>query len=326
MSLPPAGWYPDPQSSAQQRWWDGSAWTMQTRATEDAATEDAAVEDAATEDAATEDAATEAVEQEPTFPEPIAEEHIAAQPITPEHIAEEPTVEPAADLPPYAADSAAGTFASSADMPATPAYPSASPIHPAAPFPAATYPAQTYPGAPPSAPAYAAPAYPSPGYGAPSYPGQEAALYGATAGAAYGTVAHAPAYAGYVGEPPIGVWRSPVDNRPLVTGLVDAVRVVLQKYAQFDGRASRSEFWFFFLASWLSLIVLFVLLLVPGVGILAGLALFVLGLGLLVPSLAVSIRRLRDAGQHWAWIFLYLVPSVGAIALIVLWCLPTKYP
>ena len=48
-----------------------------------------------------------------------------------------------------------------------------------------------------------------------------------------------------------------------------------------------------------------------------------LALAVMLPTLAVSVRRLRDAGLHWAWIFISFVPG-GSIALIVLWCQPAK--
>ena len=49
----------------------------------------------------------------------------------------------------------------------------------------------------------------------------------------------------------------------------------------------------------------------------------ILAIVLFTPSLAVKVRRLRDAGFHWAFIFLYFVP-MGGIALLVLLAMPTK--
>jgi uncharacterized membrane protein YhaH (DUF805 family) len=121
------------------------------------------------------------------------------------------------------------------------------------------------------------------------------------------------------------VWRSPVDTRPLVRGMGDAIRAVFSRYAMFEGRATRAEFWYFTLFSALVTIGLLFLSMVPILGYLAGLGFFAWGLGILLPTLALSVRRLRDAGLHWAWIFLALLPF-GGIALIVLWCQPPKYP
>ena len=49
----------------------------------------------------------------------------------------------------------------------------------------------------------------------------------------------------------------------------------------------------------------------------------ILAIVLFTPSLAVKVRRLRDAGLHWAFIFLHFVP-MGGIALLVLLAMPTK--
>lgn len=125
--------------------------------------------------------------------------------------------------------------------------------------------------------------------------------------------------------PPVGVWRSPADTRPLVRGMGDAIRVVFSRYATFDGRATRAEFWYFTLFSTLVTVGLVFLSIVPILGYLAGLGFFVWGLGILIPTVALSVRRLRDAGLHWAWILLSFVPF-GGVALIVLWCQPSKYP
>lgn len=51
---------------------------------------------------------------------------------------------------------------------------------------------------------------------------------------------------------------------------------------------------------------------------------FFLAAILMLPSIAVTVRRLRDAGFHWAFIFIGLVPIVGAIALIVMLAWPSK--
>ena len=47
-------------------------------------------------------------------------------------------------------------------------------------------------------------------------------------------------------------------------------------------------------------------------------------LAILVPTIALTIRRLRDAGFHWAFIFLRFAPMVGGIALLILLAMPTK--
>ena len=51
---------------------------------------------------------------------------------------------------------------------------------------------------------------------------------------------------------------------------------------------------------------------------------FFLAAILMLPSIVVTVRRLRDAGFHWAFIFIALVPLVGPIALIVMLAWPSK--
>ena len=43
----------------------------------------------------------------------------------------------------------------------------------------------------------------------------------------------------------------------------------------------------------------------------------------LLPTLSLSVRRLRDAGKHWAWVFITLIPLAGPIWFIYLVCQPT---
>jgi uncharacterized membrane protein YhaH (DUF805 family) len=96
----------------------------------------------------------------------------------------------------------------------------------------------------------------------------------------------------------------------------DAVSACLHKYATFSGRARRSEFWWFTLATVLVSIVGTALDQVVG----SSLVSTVLTLALLLPSLAVSVRRLHDTGRTGWWCFIALVPLVGAIVLLVFDC------
>jgi uncharacterized membrane protein YhaH (DUF805 family) len=95
---------------------------------------------------------------------------------------------------------------------------------------------------------------------------------------------------------------------------------VLKKYAVFNGRARRKEYWMFFL---FNVIISIVLLIVDGIlgtsavpgtmGLLGAIYL----LALLVPGIAVAVRRLHDTGRSGWWILIGLVPFVGGIVLIV---------
>lgn len=103
----------------------------------------------------------------------------------------------------------------------------------------------------------------------------------------------------------------------------EAVRTVLGKYATFDGRARRAEYWWWTLA-------IFIVYAVVYAGLIAGAAadstalsavfaivLIVVMLGALVPSIAVVVRRLHDTGRSGWWYFISLVPFVGGIMLLV---------
>ncbi|HEU0256418.1 MAG TPA: DUF805 domain-containing protein [Microbacteriaceae bacterium] len=138
------------------------------------------------------------------------------------------------------------------------------------------------------------------------------------------------------GRAPIGAWRSAVDDRPPVSGIGGATRAVFGKYAQFAGRAGRPEFWFWVLfcaivnvAAFIVFLLLDVLAVAVGsvpivfAGII-GVALLLWGLAIIVPTVAVTVRRLRDGGFHWALLFLQLVPG-GGIVILILCCLPSKY-
>ena len=95
-------------------------------------------------------------------------------------------------------------------------------------------------------------------------------------------------------------------------------KVVLENYANFEGRARRSEFWFFELAN---VIVWLVLLILANIAGILGLLAIVYWLGILIPSIAVGIRRLHDTDKSGWWILIGLVPFVGGIILLVFMCI-----
>ena len=95
---------------------------------------------------------------------------------------------------------------------------------------------------------------------------------------------------------------------------------VLKKYAVFSGRAQRAEYWYFVLFYLLISIALAVIDGITGsfdaeagMGLLGGI--FVLAM--LIPSLAVSVRRLHDTDRSGWWLLITLVPIVGAIVLLI---------
>ena len=92
------------------------------------------------------------------------------------------------------------------------------------------------------------------------------------------------------------------------------VDVITKKYIAFGGTAKRPEFWYFFL---FSIIVSIVLGWIPLIGQLILLA-------LLIPSLAVGARRLRDAGFTPWLLLLNLLIGIGTLIVLIICALPSK--
>lgn len=89
-----------------------------------------------------------------------------------------------------------------------------------------------------------------------------------------------------------------------------------KKYADFNGRARRSEYWMFVLFNFLVYAVIF--LLNQFVSTYAFIGLPVYALATFIPSLAVAVRRLHDQGKGGGWIFISFVPFIGGIWFLVL--------
>ena len=84
-------------------------------------------------------------------------------------------------------------------------------------------------------------------------------------------------------------------------------------YAQFSGRASRSEYWWFIVASTLLLLVAVVIDVASGSAVLTTLAY----LFLIIPGIAVSVRRLHDTNRSGWYLLLNFIPFVGTILIFV---------
>lgn len=96
---------------------------------------------------------------------------------------------------------------------------------------------------------------------------------------------------------------------------------VLQNYVGFQGRATRTEYWMFVLFSFIASIILEILQRVLHLGqFLTSLY----SLAVLLPSLAVSMRRLHDTGRTGWWILIGLIPIIGTIILLVFMCLDSQ--
>jgi uncharacterized membrane protein YhaH (DUF805 family) len=102
-------------------------------------------------------------------------------------------------------------------------------------------------------------------------------------------------------------------------GFGEAIATCFQKYVVFAGRARRPEYWFWVLFQVLLMVGLTIVdaVLFRGAAILTGLA----GLGLLLPGLAVLVRRLHDIDKSGWWVLIALIPLIGGVVLFVMVCL-----
>jgi uncharacterized membrane protein YhaH (DUF805 family) len=92
----------------------------------------------------------------------------------------------------------------------------------------------------------------------------------------------------------------------------DSIKTCLtKKYVDFNGRASRSEYWWFFL---------FCII----IGIIASMInetlYYIVVLALLLPSISVAVRRLHDIDMSGWWFLLNLIPIIGFLILLFLYC------
>jgi len=91
---------------------------------------------------------------------------------------------------------------------------------------------------------------------------------------------------------------------------------VVEKYCNFNGRARRSEYWFYCLFNFLVGVVSGILVKATGIQLIST----IITLALLLPGLGVSVRRLHDIGKAWPWILISFIPVVGWILIIVWAC------
>ena len=124
--------------------------------------------------------------------------------------------------------------------------------------------------------------------------------------------------------------------------MINAYKNFFKGYAEFTGRSTRPDYWWVWLGNFILSIPFWVIYIytvylsavMDSVSDSASEAAFmifglvaiiyvVFYLAILVPTIALTVRRLRDAGFHWAFIFLRFAP-MGGIALLILFAMPTK--
>ncbi len=91
---------------------------------------------------------------------------------------------------------------------------------------------------------------------------------------------------------------------------------VFKKYFDFDGRARRKEYWVFTLINSIVCLILSLLIELNG-SIFRSIISIIYGLGVFFPEWAVTVRRLHDTGHSGWWVFINLIPVIGAIILLI---------
>ncbi|HEY5063830.1 MAG TPA: DUF805 domain-containing protein [Xanthobacteraceae bacterium] len=97
---------------------------------------------------------------------------------------------------------------------------------------------------------------------------------------------------------------------------VDSIKLGFSNYVNFTGRACRSEYWYWALFVLIGAIVARIIDYVIG----APIAYTIFGLAVLIPYIAIGVRRLHDTDRSGWWLFLSFIPLVGAIILIIWFC------
>ncbi|MDO5619193.1 DUF805 domain-containing protein [Kocuria sp.] len=170
---------------------------------------------------------------------------------------------------------------------------------------------------------------------------QESGATGNASPSASGATPSQPQYAppaGGAGVNPYGIQGYPTGSQPgEQVNFVGAIKNFFRKYTQFSGRASRSEYWWAFLAQSLLALVMAVVYVMAAAAVVSSadpitgepsggavafallilLAIGLIALALIVPNIAVVVRRLHDTNRSGWYYFINFVPLVGPIILLV---------
>ena len=119
--------------------------------------------------------------------------------------------------------------------------------------------------------------------------------------------------------------------------MIEAYKKFWKGYVDFTGRSTPSDLWSAYLAHLLIVFAGYLLIAVfermeseTGssdlftIGVILLLIFFAYGVAAVLPGIALTVRRLRDAGYNWPYIFIPLIPFVGIFIFIFLLCQPTK--
>ena len=107
-------------------------------------------------------------------------------------------------------------------------------------------------------------------------------------------------------------------------GIMDWFKKGIRNYANFSGRARRKEYWYFVLVQ-MGLVIIAMILDAIIFNSEIGLFYIVVALGLFLPGLAVTIRRLHDTSRSGWWFLISILPLIGSIILLVFLASDTKF-
>ena len=105
-------------------------------------------------------------------------------------------------------------------------------------------------------------------------------------------------------------------------GPIEAFTTAWSKSFTYGGKATRAEYWWFYLMNIVVAFVILALTAIVGTSESSSLV-FVYSLAQVFPSISITVRRLRDIGKEWTWIFINLVPFIGGIWFVYLLCQPS---
>ena len=119
--------------------------------------------------------------------------------------------------------------------------------------------------------------------------------------------------------------------------MIEAYKKFWKGYVDFKGRSTPSDYWFAYLAHVLIFFAFYLLdavfermayetgsMDVFTISVILLLIFFAFGIAAVLPGIAITVRRLRDAGYNWPYIFIPLIPFVSIFIFIFLLCQPTK--
>lgn len=103
------------------------------------------------------------------------------------------------------------------------------------------------------------------------------------------------------------------------------LEALTKRYAQFSGRASKREFWGYMLFRMVAVVAIFFVAVImfainESLGSIFNLLCWLFGIALVIPDLSVGVRRLHDTGKSGWWYLISVIPLIGWIWLIILWC------